>query len=97
MRLLDAPHTTENYIQKEMGYVVARRHADRQRHTVMLVGIAAPIVQTVAALALGATWAVVLCALLAAAAGSLGAVVERWLFFAEAKHSVMLYYGAPNA
>ena len=28
-----------------------------------------------------------------AAAGSLGAVVERWLFFAEARHSVTLYYG----
>jgi DMSO reductase anchor subunit len=23
-----------------------------------------------------------------------GLVVERWLFFAEAKHTVMLYYGA---
>lgn len=97
VRLLDAPHTSENYIQKEMGYVVARRHADKLRHTVMLVGVAAPIVLTIAALALDATWGVVLCAFLAAAAGSLGAVVERWLFFAEAKHSVMLYYGAPNA
>ena len=25
---------------------------------------------------------------------ALGLVVERWLFFAEAKHTVMLYYGA---
>ena len=30
------------------------------------------------------------------AAGSitLGLVVERWLFFAEARHAVRLYYGA---
>ena len=26
--------------------------------------------------------------------GMLGIFVERWLFFAEARHSVMLYYGA---
>ena len=97
VRLLDAPHTAENFIQKEMGYVVARRHADKLRHSVMLIGITAPIVLSLAALALDAVWGVALCVLLAAATGSLGAVVERWLFFAEAKHSVMLYYGAPSA
>jgi len=32
--------------------------------------------------------------LLAAVSGSLGIVIERWLFFAEARHSVTLYYGA---
>mgnify|MGYP007060996012 CR=1 FL=1 len=26
-----------------------------------------------------------------------GALVERWLFFAEAKHTTMLYYGATSA
>jgi len=29
---------------------------------------------------------------LAALSAVLGAFVERWLFFAEAKHTVMLYY-----
>ena len=33
----------------------------------------------------------------AAASVSLGVVIERWLFFAEAKHVVMLYYGAERA
>ena len=34
-------------------------------------------------------------ALVAAALGAFaGAFVERWLFFAEAKHTVTLYYGA---
>jgi DMSO reductase anchor subunit len=34
--------------------------------------------------------------LLAAAllAGILGALTERWLFFAQARHTVNLYYGA---
>ncbi len=31
---------------------------------------------------------------LAALPASAGVLVERWLFFAEARHSVMLYYGA---
>ena len=31
---------------------------------------------------------------LAVAIAALGLVAERWLFFAEAKHTVMLYYGA---
>jgi DMSO reductase anchor subunit len=31
---------------------------------------------------------------LAVASAALGLVVERWLFFAEAKHTVTLYYGA---
>ena len=29
--------------------------------------------------------------------GSLGAAMERWLFFAEATHTVMLYYGRSEA
>ena len=33
-------------------------------------------------------------ALLAALSVQTGLLVERWLFFAEAKHTVMLYYGA---
>ena len=31
---------------------------------------------------------------LAVVSAAVGLVVERWLFFAEAKHTVMLYYGA---
>ena len=29
--------------------------------------------------------------------GMAGIFVERWLFFAEARHTVMLYYGSRNA
>jgi DMSO reductase anchor subunit len=34
---------------------------------------------------------------LAVASAALGLVAERWLFFAEAKHTVILYYGADVA
>ena len=33
-------------------------------------------------------------AVLAAMSALTGALIERWLFFAEARHTVMLYYGA---
>jgi DMSO reductase anchor subunit len=33
-------------------------------------------------------------AAVAVLSAALGLVIERWLFFAEAKHTVMLYYGA---
>jgi DMSO reductase anchor subunit len=33
-------------------------------------------------------------AALAAVCVSFGVIIERWLFFAEAQHKVMLYYGA---
>jgi len=51
----------------------------------VLLGLLLPVL---AALAL-----TIVAALLALA----GALVERWLFFAEAKHTVMLYYGAAKA
>ena len=37
--------------------------------------------------------AAVLLTLLATILGSAGVLVERWLFFAEARHAVMNYYG----
>jgi sulfite dehydrogenase (quinone) subunit SoeC len=36
-------------------------------------------------------------ALLAALLTSVGMIIERWLFFAEAKHVVTLYYGKERA
>jgi DMSO reductase anchor subunit len=40
---------------------------------------------------------VVPCSLLTALLAALAAIVERWLFFAEAQHVVSLYYGAARA
>jgi sulfite dehydrogenase (quinone) subunit SoeC len=36
-------------------------------------------------------------ALLATLSMAFGLVIERWLFFAEAEHVSMLYYGADSA
>ncbi len=92
VRPLDPPHTEENYLLREMGYRIARRHASRLRAIALAAGFVIPIVLLLATLALPPPIrqvTTVLAALLALA----GLLVERWLFFAEATHTVMLYYG----
>lgn len=86
------PHTEDNYLLKEMGYVVARRHAAKLRRIALVAGFALPLVAVCASLALGDALATALVTV-AALSLALGLVVERWLFFAEAKHAVMNYYG----
>ena len=93
VRLLDPPHTEENYLQREMGFRIARKHADKLRRLALLTGCVVPLpLLFLALLAEGGLLAPLL-ALVAAASGSIGVVLERWLFFAEARHTVMLYYG----
>ena len=96
VRMLEPPHTEENYLLKEMGYRIARKHRVRLRIIARVAGFALPALLTLFALfASGGT--AVLAAALAAVSAALGLVVERWLFFAEAKHTVTLYYGAEAA
>lgn len=86
----EVPHTSANFVQKEMGYAVARKHAAKLRRLTLLLLVAALIAMLAAFLAPPVA---LLGALLALAA----AVVERWLFFAEAQHVVTLFYGAKTA
>jgi sulfite dehydrogenase (quinone) subunit SoeC len=96
VRLFEAPHSSDNYLLKEMGFHIARKHAATLRRVTLAVGFAAPFGLTLLALALGG-WSGAALSLLAAALAQLGVFVERWLFFAEARHTVMLYYGQPRA
>src|SRR5690606_11117299 len=94
VRSIEWPHTEANYLLKEMGYAVARKHARRLRIIAQTLAFALPLLLLAAGLALASIGplaaALSLAALLAQLAGML---VERWLFFAEAKHTVSLYYG----
>jgi len=96
VRLLDAPTTSQNYVMREMGYRIARKHAGRLRGVAGVLGIAAPLLLLLLAAALDGGAGIVPL-VLAALSGSAGAVVERWLFFAEATHVVTTYYGAEAA
>jgi sulfite dehydrogenase (quinone) subunit SoeC len=93
VRMLEPPHTEENYLLKEMGFAIARKHRARLRAIVRLAGFVLPALLTLLPLVVGGVIGVV-AAGLAVVGAALGLVAERWLFFAEAKHTVMLYYGA---
>lgn len=96
VRLIEAPHSGDNYLLREMGFRVARKHAVKLRRIAVLLGFVAPILLLVV-LALFGGWPGTVAAVLAAISSTAGVLVERWLFFAEAKHTVTLYYGAATA
>ncbi len=90
VRQWELPHTSVNFIQKEMGYAVARKHAAALRSLMFLL-------LALALLAMLASLAAPLVSLIAALLTLIAAVVERWLFFAEAQHVSTLYYGQQRA
>ncbi len=90
--LLDPPQPQANYVLQEMGFKIGRKHAGSIRKLVYLFGLLGPLAFTAPALVLEG-WLVPLTALLAMVSGLLGVLLERWLFFAEADHTVMLYHG----
>ncbi|MGB1963003.1 MAG: dimethyl sulfoxide reductase anchor subunit family protein [Candidatus Puniceispirillales bacterium] len=87
VRMIMPPHTEENWLQHEMGFVVARKHAVR------LAVIALVLAAVIPLLVLGLYPQSAALLVLAAVIHMAGIMVERWLFFAEAKHTVTLYYG----
>ncbi len=90
---LEAPHTSETWLQHEMAYRIARKHSAKLRRIAALLGLAVALPALLVALWLGGIGAALLLTL-AALAGLAAVLVERWLFFAEARHKVTLYYGA---
>ncbi|TJV45359.1 MAG: dimethyl sulfoxide reductase anchor subunit [Mesorhizobium sp.] len=92
VRSLEWPHTEENYLLKEMGFRIARKHGARLRQITQALAFALPVLLLAVTSALPWPFAAVLSAL-AAIVQFAGMLVERWLFFAEAKHTVTLYYG----
>ncbi len=92
VRLVEPPHTERNYILDEMGFRIARKHSAKLRRHALLAGLALPLAALVLALLLPHALAALLLSL-GAALALLGVAIERWLFFAEAEHMVMLYYG----
>lgn len=92
VRSIEWPHTEENYLLKEMGFRIARKHSAKLRRITQTLAFIAPAVLLVIAFALPWPFAAI-ASVLAAVCQLAGMLVERWLFFAEAKHTVTLYYG----
>ena len=94
VRTFEAPHTEDNYLTREMGFVLARKHASKLRAISLMLFAALPIVCAILSLLAGPSTAF---AAIAAVCIIFGLFVERWLFFAQAKHKVMLFYGRHTA
>jgi DMSO reductase anchor subunit len=94
VRLFEPPHMNGNYLTNEMGFRIARKHAVKLRWIAVIAGGVVPgLVLASLSLPGGPSGAA------AVVLSGLGAIlffgatlVERWLFFAEARHAVMAYY-----
>ena len=88
VNLLESPHDASNFLLKEMGYKVARKHSKKLRKIALLFAFILPLVIIFLSIALNFYHTTILAFLFMI----MGVFIERWLFFAEAKHSVMNYY-----
>jgi sulfite dehydrogenase (quinone) subunit SoeC len=88
----EGPHTEENYLTREMGFVLARKHSTKLRTICLMLIGPIPILSAFATLSSSSETLGITCAVIAMLAAMAGIFVERWLFFAEARHVVMLYY-----
>ena len=88
--VFERPHSEASFITREMVFVAARRHARALRLAAIALLVGVPLLAwglaTAGLLAPGGLLAFTCLALLAAA------FAERWLFFAQARHVVSLYY-----
>ena len=91
VKLFDTGHTHGTFLTQEFGFQIARQKAGLLKVVVFVLGFGLPGLMLVWVFNQhgGQT-----AALIAADAGLVGAAVERWLFFAEARHVVNLYHGA---
>ena len=89
VQLLDVGHSSDTFLTKEFGYEVARAKILWARVIAIVVGFVLPLVLLTGLL--GA--AGVVHAAIASIMFMAGVFVERWLFFAEARHVVNLYHG----
>lgn len=88
VRMFEAPHSSKNYLMKEMVHVVGRKHAK----TLRIIGVVCLSLLPWFMLAvLPFSHGLAVLALVIHVAGAL---TTRWLFFAQAEHTVGLYYGA---
>lgn len=87
VRQLEPPHSGENYLLTEMAYWIGRKHAEKLRVIGAALAFGLPVLVLLAA-PLNFFWIA-----FAVACHLAGVLTTRWLFFAEAKHVVSLYYG----
>ncbi len=90
VRLLESPHSGQNYLLNEMGFRIGRRHSRALRRIALIGGGALPLLALAASLSVESGAIAFL--IIAILGHVIGVLAERWLFFAEARHAVMSYY-----
>lgn len=90
VRLLDVGHSAGTFLTDEFGYQVAKLRLQVLRAVVMVVAFALPLLLLAGVFGAPGAGHMIAAAVLAYA----GVFVERWLFFAEARHVVNLFHGA---
>ena len=93
VRLLDVGHTAGTFLTEEFGYIPAQGTVTLFKVLVFVLGFIVPGLIVFGMTGGDATTAMAWVALISA---FLGIGLERWLFFAEARHVVNLYHGAQN-
>ena len=96
VRLLERPHAMGNYLTNEMAFRVARKHLEKLGWITALLVFAMPVILLLISLFVSSGLGGFL-QVLATISLMAGLFVERWLFFAVAKHAVGLYYGGDEA
>lgn len=96
VRPLEPPHSQPNFVMREMGYRIARKHALKLRRLAALLAFAIPVFALLLSFMLSEMLGLIV-SFGAAMSVSAGIIIERWLFFAEAEHVAMLYYKLDRA
>jgi DMSO reductase anchor subunit len=86
VRAFESPHTGDNYLTKEMVFRIGRKHAAVLKVISLFLFAALPLLLLLLPFHH-------MLAIIAVLAHLAGVVVQRWLFFAEARHAVSTYYG----
>ena len=86
VRAFESPHTGENYLTNEMVFRVGRKHAQTLRIISVALSSALPVLLLLMPFHH-------IFAAIAVLSHLAGVLVQRWLFFAEARHVVGFYYG----
>lgn len=87
---VEPAHTQANFVMREMGYKVARSNSSKLRKLMALLGFVVPFLCLAGVIVMPMQIVPLMVILLIS--HSVGLMVERWLFFAEAEHVVNLYY-----
>jgi DMSO reductase anchor subunit len=85
VRLFDQGHTANGFLNNEFGYTVEANKIICLRVAMLVMAFLVPFLLLLS----GSSSLFIMAALLTV----LGLLVERWLFFAEARHVVRLYHG----